>query len=71
MPKPYSSVVAGPGLLSVEEFADALGWSSATVRAKVLRREVEYIKLGRSVRFRPETVSQLIEQNTIPALVRR
>lgn len=59
------------GLLTVAEFAEALGWSPATVRAKVWKREVEFIRMGRSIRFRPETVQQLIENNTVPALAVR
>lgn len=59
------------GLLTVPEFAEALGWSSATVRAKVWKREIEFIRIGRSIRFRPESVQQLIEDNTVPALALR
>jgi excisionase family DNA binding protein len=57
-------------LLTVKEFADAVGWKSSTVRQKVWRRELEYVKLGRSVRFKPETAHRLIEQGTVPALER-
>ena len=56
-----------PGLLNVEEFALATGWSPATVRMKVWKREVEFVRMGRSIRFRPETVHRLIEENTVPA----
>jgi excisionase family DNA binding protein len=57
-------------LLTVEEFADAVGWKPSTVRQKIWRRELEYVKLGRSVRFKPETAHRLIEQGTVPALQR-
>ena len=54
-------------LLNVKQFAEALGWSPSTVRMKVWKREVEYVRMGRSIRFRPETVHRLIEENTVPA----
>jgi excisionase family DNA binding protein len=55
------------GLLNVEQFAEALGWSPSTVRMKVWKREVEFVRMGRSIRFRPETLHRLIEENTVPA----
>jgi excisionase family DNA binding protein len=57
-------------LLNVAEFADAVGWKPATVRQKVWRREIEYVKVGRSVRFKPETAQKLIERGTVPPLER-
>jgi excisionase family DNA binding protein len=55
-------------LLTVEEFAKATGWKPATVRQKVWRREIDYVKLGRSIRFREETLTRLIERSAVPAL---
>ena len=55
-------------LLTVEEFASEVGWKPSTVRQKIWRRELEYVKLGRSVRFKLETAQRLIEQGTVPAL---
>jgi len=56
------------GLLNVRQTAHATGWSEATIRSKVWKRELPYIKMGRSIRFRVEDIRDLIEQNTIPAL---
>lgn len=56
-------------LLTVNEFATAVGWKPSTVRQKVWRREIEYVKLGRSVRFKPETAERLIESGTILPIV--
>lgn len=56
------------GLLTVDQFAAATGWKAATVRQKVWKREIEFVRMGRSIRFRPETVRRLIEENTVPAL---
>ena len=55
-------------LLSVQEFAAAVGLKPATVRQKVWRRQIEYVKIGRSVRFKWSTVQRLIERGTMPAL---
>jgi excisionase family DNA binding protein len=58
-------------LLTVNEFAAQVGWKPSTVRQKIWRRELEYVKLGRSVRLKPETAQTLIERGTIPALERQ
>jgi excisionase family DNA binding protein len=57
-----------PKLLTVGEFAAEVGWKPSTVRQKIWRRELEYVKLGRSVRLKPETAQRLIERGTVPAL---
>ena len=59
------------GLMTVEQFAEAVGLRPATVRQKVWRRELEYVKIGRSIRFRPETAEKLIEAGIVPALERQ
>lgn len=58
-------------LLTIEEAAQLCGWQPATLRSKVYRREIEYCKMGRSVRFRPETIERLIEDGTVLPLMRR
>lgn len=55
-------------LLSVREVAAVTGWKESTVRQKVWLREIEYVKLGRSVRFRPEVIERLIERSTVPPI---
>jgi excisionase family DNA binding protein len=55
-------------LLTINDVAEMTGWKPKTVRMKVWRRELEFVKLGRSVRFREETINQLIERGTVPAL---
>jgi excisionase family DNA binding protein len=54
-------------LLNVAEFAAAVGWKPATVRQKVWRRQIDFVRIGRSIRFKPETVHKLIERGTVPA----
>lgn len=55
-------------LLTVEEFAAALGLSPKTVRQWTWMRRVPFIRVGRAIRFRPETVNEIIDRGTIPAL---
>ena len=55
------------GLMTVEQLAEALGVKPATVRQWVWRRQIEYVKIGRSIRFRPETAEKMIEVGTVPA----
>jgi excisionase family DNA binding protein len=59
------------GLLTVAEFALTLGVKPATVRQWVWRRGVEFVRVGRSVRFRPETAAKLIARGTVPAVEQR
>lgn len=54
-------------LLKVDEAAERTGFKSATVRAKILKREWPYVKLGRSVRLKESFISRLIEQSEVPA----
>jgi excisionase family DNA binding protein len=58
-------------LLNVEQFATAVGLSPKTVRQKIWKREIEFVRVGRCIRFRPETAEKLIEQGTVPARERR
>jgi excisionase family DNA binding protein len=55
------------GLMTVEQFAAAVGLRPATIRQKIWRREIEFVRIGRAIRFRPETVEKLIETGTVPA----
>ncbi|HWP84013.1 MAG TPA: helix-turn-helix domain-containing protein [Terriglobia bacterium] len=54
-------------LLRVEEVAEITGWKQSTVRAKILRREIPYVKLGKSVRISEAVLEALVNSNTIPA----
>jgi excisionase family DNA binding protein len=55
-------------LLTVDEVARVTGWKPATIRQKVWRREIDYIKLGRNIRFKEEVIARLIEGSAVPAL---
>jgi excisionase family DNA binding protein len=58
-------------LLTMDEVARVTGWKPATIRQKVWRREIDYIKLGRNIRFKEEVIARLIEGSAVPALEAR
>jgi excisionase family DNA binding protein len=58
-------------LLTVEEFAFALGQKPRTIRQRIWRRELPVVRLGRNVRLRAELVDDLIQEGTTPALEAR
>jgi excisionase family DNA binding protein len=57
----------GP-LLTVAEAAARTGWKECTIRKKILRREIAYVKLGRSVRIPESALNDLIELGFRPAI---
>jgi excisionase family DNA binding protein len=59
------------GLLNVPQFAEATGWSESTVRQRVWLRQIEFVRMGRSIRFKPETVEQLIREGTVLPLMEK
>jgi len=58
-------------LLNNNEAADLLGISPYSLRGKVSRREIKFIKFGRRVLFRKEDLIELIEKCTIEPRPRR
>jgi excisionase family DNA binding protein len=55
-------------LLTILETSERLGLKPATVRFWIWTRKIEHVKVGRAVRIREETVRDLIENGTVPAL---
>jgi excisionase family DNA binding protein len=56
------------GLLTVREAASELGLKESTIRAWLLRRKnISFVKLGRSVRIGRTEIERLIRENTVPA----
>ena len=55
------------GLLNIDEYAEATCQAVSTVRRKVLNRSIEFVRIGGSIRFRPESVVELIAAGTVPA----
>jgi excisionase family DNA binding protein len=60
----------GVGLRSLPQAAEELGVTVACLRAWIYRRQISYIKVGRVIRIRPETIEAIVERGTVPALDR-
>jgi excisionase family DNA binding protein len=58
-------------LLNNNEAADLLGISPFSLRGKVSRREVPFVKLGRRVLFSKKDLIELIEKCTVQPRPRR
>lgn len=53
-------------LLNIDKAAEYLGMSPLTLRNWVRDRQIEYVKIGRLVRFRRSTLDAKIADNTTP-----
>jgi excisionase family DNA binding protein len=53
-------------LLSVSQAAERLGLKQSTIRAWLMARRIEFVRLGRSVRIPQAEVNRLISQGTVP-----
>jgi excisionase family DNA binding protein len=54
-------------LLNIKEAARFLGTTDKTLYTKIWRREIPFIKIGRSVRFDVRDLEALIEQSRVKA----
>jgi excisionase family DNA binding protein len=54
-------------LLTLQEAAARLGLKVATLRFWVWQRKIGFVRVGRSVRIREETIERIIEQGSVPA----
>jgi excisionase family DNA binding protein len=52
-------------LLDINRAAKVLGIRPKTLRHHVLRRRIDYVKIGGRVLFRPDTLWEFIERNTV------
>ena len=56
-----------PGeFLTVDESLEVTGWTKATTYTKISRRQIPYLKLGRSIRLRRSDLLKLFRE--VPAL---
>ncbi len=49
-------------LLTIKEVALLLAVSVNTIRSWIQRRQIEFVKIGSAVRFRPETIQDIINR---------
>jgi excisionase family DNA binding protein len=56
-------------LYSLPEAAGILGVSVATMRSWVWMRKIDVVHVGRSVRVRKDTLEELVNAGSVPALV--
>jgi excisionase family DNA binding protein len=58
-------------LKSLSQAAEELGVTVNTLRAWIYRRKIPYLKIGRCVRISDQTIEQIINRGTMPALEER
>jgi excisionase family DNA binding protein len=56
------------GLLRVREAASRLGLREATLRTWMSSGRIEFVKIGRASRFKPETIEEVIRRGTVEAI---
>jgi excisionase family DNA binding protein len=52
-------------LLRVDEAAERLAIKPATLRARILKREIPFVRVGRSVRIKVSTIDALIADGEV------
>ena len=58
-------------LRSLQEAAERLGLSVKCLRGWVWQRKIEFVKVGRAVRISDQTIEEVINRGTVPALDER
>ena len=53
-------------LLTLEQAAEQLAISVATLRSWVWHKKIEVVRIGRCVRIRQEALDELVARNTVP-----
>ncbi len=61
------TMTPGSKLLRVNEAAERLNLSPKTIWAMIYRRDIEVVRIGRSVRIAQDAIDRLIERGTVPA----
>jgi excisionase family DNA binding protein len=57
-------------LLSIPEAAGELGVTEACIRTWIQKRSITIVKIGRLVRISRDTIAEIIQRGTVPALQR-
>jgi excisionase family DNA binding protein len=58
-------------LHTVPEAADLLALKPATIRAWILLRKIEFVRVGRAIRIPARVISDFIQNHTVPARERQ
>lgn len=53
-------------ILSIKEASDRLGISMNTLYSWVSQRKIEYVKIGRLVKFKQSGIERFIRDHTVP-----
>lgn len=67
LPRPERRTVEPEPLWDTDDVAVALGSKPKTIRMRVWRNEIPYLRIGRSIRFRPSVIRALLEAAEVPA----
>jgi excisionase family DNA binding protein len=54
-------------LLRIPEAAELLNMSQKTIWAMIYRRDIDVVRIGRSVRIPITAIDRLVERGTVPA----
>jgi excisionase family DNA binding protein len=55
-------------LKSLPQAAEHLGLSVKCLRTWIWKRKIPYVKVGRAVRISEDTIRQIVERGSVPAL---
>jgi excisionase family DNA binding protein len=56
------------GLMTVLQVAERLGLKPATIRKMIFQRRIPIVRIGRSVRFKPEDIEKIVREGYQPAI---
>ncbi len=68
--KAYVSLKDEEKLLTDRELGEWLRWHPVTIRQKVRRREIPFLKLKGSLRFRVRDISRWLDEQAVDAVMR-
>jgi excisionase family DNA binding protein len=55
-------------LLDIDQCSDLVNLKKSTLYKKVCKREIPFVKINGSLRFRPEEIEEWIEEKSVEAL---